>query len=77
MNPPTPATRTAYLPSKGYDNMRATQHKFVKATEHSFENKLDGGWEDVWLFWYACQETGVERVWGFESRDVTAIPTSP
>jgi hypothetical protein len=73
---PTPATKTACLPSLGFDEMRATRHRFVKAVETSVPGPLPGEWEDVWQYIYACEETGVERVWGYASRDMasTSIP---
>jgi hypothetical protein len=71
---PTPVTKTAWLPSKGYDYMRATRHKYVKAIEASIPGLMDGTWEDIWQYIYACENTGVERVWGYASRDMPDIP---
>jgi len=68
---PTPATKTACLPSAGYDYMRATKHRFVKAVETSVEGPLAGTWEDVWMFVFACESTGAERYWGYESKSLT------
>jgi hypothetical protein len=62
------------LPSKGYDEMRATRHRFVKAVETCIPGPDPDTWEDIWQFIYACDDTGVERVWGYASRDMIEIP---
>lgn len=57
--------------------MKATRHKYVKAIEASLPvTGLNGEetWEDVWQYIYACEETDVERVWGYASRDLNEIP---
>ncbi len=72
MKAPTPVNKAPWLPSMGYDEMRATRHKYVKAVENSVGN-ADGTWEDVWQYVFACEETGVERVWGYASRDLVAM----
>jgi hypothetical protein len=54
--------------------MRATRHRFVKTVETSIPGLRDGTWEDIWQFIYACDDTGVERVWGYVSRDFPDVP---
>ena len=71
---PAPVTKNPWLPSKGFDEMKATRHKYVKAIEASLPGPAEGEWEDVWQYIYACEETGAERVWGYASRDMPDIP---
>lgn len=71
MKAPIPATKTALLPSSGYDQLKVTRHRYVKAVETSHPGLTPGTWEDVWEYIFACEETGVERVWGYASRDLT------
>lgn len=76
MKAPIPQTRGAFLPSAGYDSMKATRHRYVKAVETSVPGIIPGTWEDIWQYIYACEETGIERVWGYASRDLSDLPTS-
>lgn len=76
MKPPVPETTSPILPSRGYDYLRATRHDYIKSTQSSVELP-DGTFEDVWLHWFACVDTGAERVWGYESRDSLKIPSKP
>lgn len=71
---PTPVNKHPWLPSRGFDEMRATRHKYVKAVETSVPGPQPGEWEDVWQYVFSCEETGVERVFGYASRDMSDIP---
>lgn len=63
-------TRVAYLPSAGYDYMRATPHTFVRIEEIPVEQlqypvgprSLRPGQAMI----FRCSETGAERIWGME-----------
>jgi hypothetical protein len=70
---PTPVTKNPWLPSEGYDQMKATKHRYIKAVESTIPGEGEE-WEDVWLYIFACEETGAERVWGYASRNLTEIP---
>ena len=54
---PEPETKSGLLRSAGYKAFTLTRHRFA-------ETKLAG---DCYQFWYACDETGVRRLWGTRS----------
>lgn len=68
---PTGRTKRAYLPSAGYDYLRATEHVHVR--DEAGESELGPCWYPV----YKCTETGVTRTWGVEERKVSDLPTVP
>lgn len=68
---PVPETRTALLVSEGYKTIRKpTPHTYVRTdqTEYRPSRRLPdeepGG--KMWVFVFACAETGTERRWGSE-----------
>ena len=73
--PPIPETKTAWLPSRGYDGLRATRHTYVKTVATSYPGLQEKTWDDVWEFVFACDDTGAERPWGFEAK--LLAPTVP
>lgn len=65
MSRPEPSVKHPVLPSAGFADQRVTRHSFVR-TERV---EIDLGPEPRygWAVIYACDDTGAERRWGFES----------
>lgn len=72
MLPTSTRTKTAILPSAGYDYCRATKHFHVRD-----EAGTDSAGDPAWLPLYRCAETGIARYWGAEQRKVSDMPTVP
>lgn len=56
-----PDTLEALLPSDGYVDKRPTLHRYTDTRRATGGNGADGV-----AFIFTCDETGAERVWGFE-----------
>lgn len=57
---PSPEKRVICIASAGLNFARATQHRFIAARRVRIAGET--GWE----FIYRCEETGVERRYGWE-----------
>lgn len=68
----TNRTKTAHLPSAGYDYLKTTLHFHVRDDAGS-----DAAGDPAWLPVYRCTETGDLRTWGAEERKVSDLPTVP
>lgn len=64
---PVPETNTAFLPSAGLRERRATRHHYDHTAPHTVpaRDKTDVP-RTGHAHWYRCEETGALRIWGFE-----------